>query len=171
MIIHFQNPNSRQSNEEMFTGTLNEYDINLNANSFKLIRVSGLRVPNKPNGEKILYSLTARKETFSRKKREDPPNRNPGGSDWNNGGNYNPGGRPGGGNYNPGGSNYNPGGGNYNPGGSPGGSDYNNGGNYNPGGRPGGGGNYNPGGSPGGSDFNQGGNDWNNGGNYNPGEF
>jgi len=147
----------RQSSEDGFTGRLDKANTVLDSNQQETIRVSQLRIPQRKNGEKVLFTLTATKSPARRKRREDAPGGSVispggiGGSDTNQG-NYNPGG---GSNYNPGGgSNYNPGGGsNYNPGG---GSNYNPGGgsNYNPGGgsnykpKPGGGGsNYNPGGS------------------------
>merc|ERR1712226_822607 len=140
-----------QSSEDGFTGRLSKRNTMLDANQQETIRVSGLKVPQRKNGEVVLFTLIASKQQARRKRREEAPGGSVispgggiGGSDTNPG-NYNPGG--GGGNYNPGGSNYNPGGGgNYNPGG---------GGNYNPGGggnykpKPGGGGNnYNPGYNP-----------------------
>jgi len=171
-----------QSSEDGFTGRLSKRNTMLDANQQETIRVSGLKVPQRKNGEVVLFTLTARKQQARRKRSpEDAPGGSVispgggiGGSDTNNPGNYNPGG---GSNYNPGGggSNYNPGGGggNYNPGG--GGSNYNPGGgsNYNPGGgsnyNPGGGNNYKP--NPGGSNYQPGYNpndDNNNNPNWNP---
>merc|ERR1712156_1358194 len=177
-----------QSSEDGFTGRLSKRNTMLDANQQETIRVSGLKVPQRKNGEVVLFTLTARKQQARRKRSpEDAPGGSVispgggiGGSDTNNSGNYNPGGgssyNPGGGgsNYNPGGGggNYNPGGSNYKPGG---GSNYNPGGgsNYKPGGgsnyKPGGGNNYKPGGGNnykpgGGSNYRPGG-----GSNYKPG--